>query len=134
MKETVKIFEKLIGLVIIDITLIADDLFFATENGDTIRFYHEQDGWENVSVDEVCGNLKDLIGLPLVIAEEICNKDTGKHVYDKYGKSYTWTVHRFATEKGSVQIRWYGSSNGQFSEKVDCHYNGKNYYGKLMRR
>lgn len=103
--------------------------------------YHDQDCCESVNVNDIVGDLSDLENNPLLQAEEACStedspsrpswasKDQDKiqEVENKLdGKepkyvddSWTWTFYRFATIKGTVVIRWYGSSNGYYSESVE---------------
>lgn len=87
--------------------------------GDTVyvHMYHQQDCCEDVFIEDICGDLDDLVGSPLLQAEEVTNHDSGP--LNEYDESYTWTFYKFATVNGSVTIRWYGSSNGYYSEYVD---------------
>jgi len=90
-----------------------DTLIFKTSEGKVFQMYHQQDCCERVRVDDVEGDWNDLIGSPLTLAEESSNKGSGG-----YGESCTWTFYRFATAKGYLTIRWYGESNGYYSEEV----------------
>lgn len=91
-----------------------EELFFRTIDGEMYKMYHEQDCCESVSIEEVIGDLNDLIGPPITMAEEITQE--GKET--DWGTS-TWTFYKFATNKGYVTIRWLGESNGYYSESVD---------------
>jgi hypothetical protein len=100
-----------------------DTLTFEMENGQTCRFYHEQDCCESVSIESVTGDFDVLIGSPLTfVDEQVSNEDPPDAVRgkDEYiDESYTWTTYTFRTEKGEAKIRWYGSSNGYYSESVN---------------
>lgn len=98
---------------------LGETILFETISGRIFLMYHNQDCCESVYIEDICGDLDDLIGSPLLMAEEIDNDDSYS-LPDKDGDaSETWTFYKLATEKGYVTIRWYGSSNGYYSESVD---------------
>ncbi|EQK39795.1 hypothetical protein C672_3655 [[Clostridium] bifermentans ATCC 638] len=79
--------------------------------------YHEQNCCESVYIDEIHGDLNNLIGSEILMAEEIEGESPSE--VDSYFESYTWTFYKLATVKGYVTIRWFGESNGYYSESVD---------------
>ena len=94
-----------------------EEIIFTVDDGTKYKMFHDQCCCEHVYIEDICGDIKNLIGSPIVMAEEVSNYDMGK--LDKWDDSYTWTFYKFATVKGYVTIRWYGTSNGWYSEKVD---------------
>ena len=122
---------NLLGNTLTDITDIQvskdkDEIIFVTATNEKYRMYHQQDCCEYVKIEDICGDLKDLIGSPIVLAEEVTNSDLpakkDQEHPDYTPPSYTWTFYKFSTNKGSVTIRWYGTSNGCYSEraKFEC--------------
>lgn len=114
--ETIK---DLIG-VVLDAVTVSDDkdeILFLLNDGRKFKFHHYQDCCENVDVDDVSGDWDDIIGSPIIVAEE--RTETGD--LDDY-ESYTWTFYTFRTLKGSVDVKWIGVSNGYYSESVDYHF------------
>ena len=111
--------EELKGLVITKIEGLSegqDSVIFTTNNGRYLM-YHNQDCCESVSIESVYGDIDDLLNHPIVIAEENSHHDS---IYPNVeSESWTWTFYKLATVKGYVDIRWYGQSNGYYSESVD---------------
>ena len=102
-----------------------EQMTFVAEDGRKFVFWYEHDCCASCSVEDVCGDLADLVGSPIVEAEEVSNyaPEAGKAPWelskDAYTpESYTWTFYRFSTAKGTVTIRWLGESNGYYSESV----------------
>lgn len=109
-------FSDLKGKTIVHVTNRGDEqLIFCTLEGDVYIQRHEQDCCETVQIEEVIGDLNDIIGSPLLTAEERSESDE-----DKFGFR-TWTFYELATIKGSVTIRWLGESSGYYSESVTTY-------------
>lgn len=100
-----------------------EELIFTTIDGEVFKLYHSQDCCESVTIDDIVGDLQDLVGSPILVSEESsCLKDENPAEVEVPGyqdDSFTWTFYKFATIKGYVDIRWYGESNGYYSESVD---------------
>lgn len=106
---------KMIGCTFVNIENKDNiELYFYLKNGDYFIMLHQQDCCEQVSIEDINGDLQDLIGSPILKAEESRSNGDGK-----YGDSETWTFYHLATKKGYVTLRWYGTSNGYYSEDVD---------------
>lgn len=95
------------------------ELRFEMLDGGKYLMHHSQYCCESVSIEDVTGDLKDLIGHPLLTAEMRTSDERPDDIKDeRYKDSETWTFYEFATIRGSVTIRWYGASNGYYSEEV----------------
>ena len=105
----------ILGETITAIDQIRDEeIIFHCKSGRSFKMYHEQDCCEYVSIEDITGDLQDLIGSPLLVAEEVGSEHQEKAEF----VSETWTFYKFSTVKASVTIRWYGTSNGYYSESV----------------
>jgi len=89
---------------------------------DIYYMFHSQDCCEDVYIEEIIGDLDDLIGWPILEAEMV-EGETEK-APDGYDDQ-KWTFYKLGTIKGHVTIRWYGTSNGYYSIDVSFQKNTK---------
>ena len=125
----------------------SEQIEFNCTDGSKFKLTYYQDCCANCSIEDINGNVKDLIGNPILLAEEVHSGEPQDYIlaqrkvaYEKAKAEYkkvdpddfyywgpqpdndwkaeseTWTFYKLSTIKGSVTIRWYGSSNGYYSE------------------
>ena len=125
--ENQKPFSDLVGKTLVSITGLekgSDEVIFTVDDGTVYVMLHRQDCCESVDIEDVCGDVEDLIGSPILVAEEVRSSEDENPLAPagwKIGscESATWTFYKIDTAKGGMTIRWYGSSNGYYSESVD---------------
>ena len=127
------VYEELIGKIIIKIDKCVNDdnnednITFYLSNGEIYELCHYDDCCESVSIEDINGDLDDLIGYKLIQAEESYEDDKNA------SESGTWSFYKFGTSKGYVTIRWYGTSNGYYSETASMNKIDKTLSIKELR-
>lgn len=113
-------FSSLLGQTLTSIQNIDDiELIFTNDKGQVFKMYHWQDCCESVTIESITGDFLDLIGSPILMAEESFSHKTPEGViHEQKQESQTWTFYKLATINGYVDIRWFGESNGYYSESV----------------
>lgn len=107
--------EELKGEVLTNIDVAGDEIMLTTQSGRKVRIFHCQDCCESVSIHGIDGEVTKLLGKPLLDVSETNPDDAPAEGSDE---SYTWTVHEFRVDDATVIVRWFGSSNGYYSESV----------------
>lgn len=115
-------FSELLGKTLANVVQSDESIKFVTNEGDIYCQNHIQDCCEHVYVEDVVGEWADIIGSPILLAEESSNRDDPPAAGS--AESYLWTYYKLATIKGSVDIRWFGSSNGYYGESVSFYKQG----------
>lgn len=118
--------DSLVGKTLVSVSNNGnEEIIFITDTKEQFKLFHSQDCCEDVSIESIVGDLQDLVGSPMLLAEESCSSEDPEGVSVKGQDSFTWTFYKFATLKGYVDIRWYGESNGYYSESVSFVKGGR---------
>lgn len=111
----------------------SEEIVFKCSDGSIYKMYHEQDCCEGVWLESIDGDIMNLVNTPIVMAEvvsETSEEENCTPPCEDWCDSWTWTFYKLATAKGYVTLRWFGSSNGYYSEEVDfCKWNGVDVRG-----
>ena len=105
--------KKIVGIVCDYPDKFADELVLTLEDGTSIKFYHQQDCCECVCIEDIDIDPQELVGSVLVSMEEAYNQE-----FDDCDESQTWTFYNIQTNNTCATIRWWGTSNGYYSESV----------------
>lgn len=145
---------ELLDKLVVEIKFNPEELMFICSDKSVYRMFHSQNCCEHVSIEDICGDLKDLLNSPILIAESR-KSDSSSDIevseekndseweddgYEGHEGTYTsiidggkillsdekhsdneccqWTFYRIGTMKGTVTIRWCGTSNGYYSTDV----------------
>ena len=112
-----ELFDNLVGLtfkyILCNSNVSPSVILFITDNYDCFIMHHKQDCCENVDIEDICGDLQDLIDEPIVLSEGV-SQSSNKETHE----DGTWTFYKLATNKVYVSIRWFGASS-YYSETAD---------------
>lgn len=120
-------FETLLGKIFIDVEVVKnetdideDHIIFTCLDGSQYLMCHLDDCCESVWIEDINGDVKCLLDRPITLArEETKNADEDPEGCEV--DSATWTFYSLSAGKGYVDIRWFGESNGYYSESVDLY-------------
>lgn len=120
-------FKDLEGKILINIERVGnEELIFTCTDGSKYLMHHQQNCCEEVKIEDVNGDLNELINDEILVADE----KTYEHEISS--GSETFIFYTIRTFKTSVDIRWCGRSNGCYSERVDfTKISGISYSGYL---
>ena len=113
-------FNTLEGLVISQIRGCdknSEEIEITTTDGRRFHMFHYQDCCESVRVEDVVGDVEDIVGSTILRAEERSNGV--QNIEGGYGDIEQWTFYTISTIKGTVDLRWYGTSNGYYGTSVE---------------
>ena len=88
-----KVIEEVIGL-----EKYSDLVRFLTTDGNIYKLTHIQDCCESVQIEDIIGDINDIIGSEILVAEEV--EGSTSEDKEEPSESYTWTFYKLDTIKG----------------------------------
>lgn len=106
----------IVGMRVASVFHDNEELIFNLMNGDKIRLYHAQDCCESVELIDADYYADDFTNCTIIHAEESTDENNTDYGHE------TWTFYRIRSNKGFMFLRWWGESNGYYSEAIDIEY------------
>lgn len=82
---------------------------FICDTGEEYVLYYDARCCEDVSIEDIAGEILDVIGYELLLAEMVKN-------HNQVGD--TWCFYKLSTIRGSITIRWFSEEN-YYSDEAD---------------
>jgi hypothetical protein len=100
----------------------SDHLSLECEDGSIYEMLYYAECCASCELIDGLEDLQALIGHKIEVAEEVESREmpADKAADSEYSNpdSFTWTFYTIRTNQGTAVLRWYGSSNGYYSESV----------------
>ena len=124
MENEVTVYKEFIGETVSEVYVddFKEYVIIAFESGKGVMLKHDQECCEEVVIDDINGDINDLAGQRILMFTEVVSD--GNNLPEEYrdikiDNYSTWSFYTISTLKDDITIRWYGSSNGYYSEIVD---------------
>ena len=124
-------FSNIIGKEISQVEINRNDpnpnrITFKTTCGEEFYMEHDQNCCEDVYIEDIDNNLIKLIGSKIISAECVTSEDHDlieiSQTIDYENTRHLWTFYKITSDKADrFTIRWFGTSNGYYSEEVDFY-------------
>lgn len=113
----------------------SDEVTIIFTDGSCLKFYHRQDCCETILLEDYDITPEWLIDSKIISVEErISRSGEGIKPLNNWAESYTWSFYAIKTSSSTMVLRWYGESNGWYSETVDIDYLYYNEKGEFVRK
>ena len=114
----------------------SDEVTIKFTDGSCLKFYHRQDCCETILLEDFDATPEDLVSAKIISIEERISRSNENEIkpLNTCDESYTWSFYVIKTSKFTMTMRWYGESNGWYSETVDIDYLHYDNNGEFVRK